>query len=997
MVTWRHPRKASGRKHKRISSPQQLGLEPLEPRCLLTAGIGTYGQLPLAFEPNVGQAAAEVNYLARGPGYGLFLSPTEALLSLKPSGGTSAASHFVGLQLLGADPAAAARGQDPLPGVSNYLIGNDPSQWHTNVRTYGQVAYASVYPGIDLVYYGNQTQLEYDLVVHPGAVPGSIRFQLQGVSAISINAQGDLVLHTSSGDVVQQAPKIYQQADGLRQPVAGRYILQDGGTVGFAVGAYDHSRPLVIDPTIIYSTYLGGNSYDEATGIAIDGSRNAYISGLTASTNFPTANPFQGSFAGTPNPFVDDNAFIAKLNPAGTALVYSTYLGGSSGDTIADAIAVDGAGSAYVTGTTSASNFPTAGGPVQPLYAGGLHDGFVAKLSAAGNALVYSTYLGGSGDDVENSIALDPSGNAYVAGATFSSNFATASALQAALKSGQDATVSELNATGSALVYSTYLGGSDTDVAKGISVDAAGHAYVAGTTASSNFPTAGTPFQASHAADGGHFDAFVAKINIAGAGLAYATYLGGGVDDQALAVAADAGGNAILTGFTDSTNFPTANAFQPLYSGSSSDAFVTKLNTTGSALVYSTYLGGAGDEQGNAVAVDTQGNAYVAGVTSSSNFPTVGPGATTLHGSRDAFVTKFGTLGGLPAGSTLLGGSDLDEARAIAVDPSGNAYIAGMTFSTDFPTTAGALQGVHASDSNAEDAFITKMSLRLWNEKDVAVGADSKTRLAWDTFDGRADVWAVTGASSPASGPVFGPLAGWSVKAIASGGSDGLTRLLWSNTSGVYSLWLVNADGTLNSSIVFGVAGWQALDVAVDSASQTHLLWFNPSLGQMVVWTVSNSFAVTSGPAYGPFSGWSPVKLDAGADALLRVLWNNSNGAASVWTLGNNNQEQATGVYGPISGWTASDVTVGSDGLSRILWTNPTSNAAAIWILDSSLGVTAANVYGGPLLSGWQAQALSSGPDGLLRMEWNNADGTAAVWRLHNDGTFVDVGVFGPF
>ncbi|HEX6184233.1 MAG TPA: SBBP repeat-containing protein [Pyrinomonadaceae bacterium] len=693
----------------------------------------TYGRIPLSFEANRGQADDSVNFLARGAGYALFLKPTEATFVLSRRSADASAKARASKQpgedepitagveetpdapavlrmtLVGADASAAAEGAEELAGKANYLVGDDPSRWRTGVPTYGRVRYAEVYEGIDLVYYGNQRQLEYDFHVAPGADPRVVSLRFDGADKVEVDASGDLVLALGEKVVRQPKPFVYQEVAGARRAVEGGYEVSADGRVGFALGSYDTSLTLVIDPVLVYSTYLGGSGGDQGWNVAVDSTGNAYLAGFTTSTNFPTASPIQAANGG----FQD--AFVAKLNAAGTALVYSTYLGGSSTEQ-ARGIAIDSSGNAYVAGFTGSTNFPTANAFQAAQGAGNSQDVFVSKLNAAGNALVYSTYLGGNGAlEFGEGIAVDSAGNAYVTGVTDSTNFPLANAIQAAHAGGGDAFITKFNAAGSALVYSTYLGGSNFEIAESIAVDSSGNAYVTGDTASTNYPTL-NPIQAAHA--GGGRDAFVTKVNAAGNALAYSTYLGGSADDQAESVAVDSAGNAYLTGTTDSTNFPTANAFQPANGGVSitQDAFVTKLNAAGSALVYSTYLGGSGGEVGHGIAVDSAGNAYITGGSgSNSTFPTANAIQCTRAGGADVFVTKLNAAGNALAYSTYLGGSDsgttIEIGRGIAVDPAGNAYVTGGTESTDFPT-ANPIQATYAgSDFGlAGDAIVFKLS-----------------------------------------------------------------------------------------------------------------------------------------------------------------------------------------------------------------------------------------------------------------------------------------------
>ena len=534
-----------------------------------------YGKLPLHFEANHGQTDARVSFLARGPGYTLFLIPTEAVLALRPPPAASpppAANQkriakptppVLRLQFVGANSRAQVVGREELSGKSHYFLGNDPRKWRTNIPTYARVQYKDLYLGVDLLVYGTQRQLEFDIIVAPGADPRAIRLGFQGVDNLDIDAQGDLILRTRGSEFRQRKPFIYQEINGTKKTVPGMYVLTGKFQVGFQVAAYDPTKSLVIDPMLTYSTYLGGSDYDAGRGIAVDAAGNAYVTGETYSTNFPLANPFRGTFAG-------GDAFVTKLNATGSALVYSTYLGGSDDD-VGHGIAVDGAGNAYVTGLTRSANFPAVN-PFQRAYAGG-GDAFVTKLNATGSALVYSTYLGGSDQEAGHGIAVDGAGNAYVTGWTRSANFPAVNAFQGTYGGGiMDAFVTKLNTTGSALVYSTYLGGSNTDFGFGIAVDAAGNAYVTGETESGNFPTANS----LQPAFGGTGDAFVTKLNAAGSALVYSTHLGGSGYDASHGIDLDAAGNAYVTGWTSSPNFPTMNPFQRAYAGDS-DAFVVKI------------------------------------------------------------------------------------------------------------------------------------------------------------------------------------------------------------------------------------------------------------------------------------------------------------------------------------------------------------------------------------------------------------------------------------
>jgi hypothetical protein len=760
--------------------------------------IGAYGKLPLSFEANQGQTDPRVKFFSRGQSYSLFLTGEGAVLSLRSqksgvgsqltrSGQWSVAGgrlrrttdrgprtteaffapliqnpkwqiqnaaalqpesrvaspesrlSVLRLKLVGASPLAKVAGVDELPGKSDYFIGNDPRKWRTNVPSYGKVRYEQVYPGIDLLYYGNQQQLEYDFVVSPGADPKAIALNIDGADKMEIDGQGDLVLRAGGGEVRLRKPVVYQPtADSAlreranqkseirnRQFLSARYALVGKNRVAFEVASYDRSLPLIIDPVLSYSTYLGGSGFDYASGIGVDSAGNVYVAGYTDSVDFPLAASAQaaggGGACGTyPDTHPCFDAFVAKLNATGTALVYSTYFGGSGDDYSSD-IAVDSYGNAYVTGYTNSIDLPTAN-PVQAAHGGGAcggtpcFDAFAAKLDAAGAALIYSTYLGGSADDYGQGVAVDGQGDAIISGFTASTDFPTAKALRGVHGGGTyDAFVTKLGPTGSILAYSTYLGGSGDDFGTRVAAGSAGHAYVTGYTNSADFPVA-NPRQATNA--GGTcgappnstacFDAYAAKLNVDGSALVYSTYLGGSGGDYGYGIAVDASGSAYITGSTTSTDFPvTPGAFQLAGGGTSVDAYVVKLAPTGSSAVYATYFGGLGAEAGLDIAVDSAGNAYFVGYAYGNGLPRASPLQATSGGYYDAFLTKLNSAGSALIFSTYLGGSGNEKAHGVAVDASGNAYLAGGTFSSDFPVTSSAFQT--SFGSGAFDAFVAKV------------------------------------------------------------------------------------------------------------------------------------------------------------------------------------------------------------------------------------------------------------------------------------------------
>lgn len=669
---------------------------------LVAPQSGSSPNLPLSFVPNRGQTDPRVRYVAHGLGGMLFFAPREVVLSLPVSALDRAGKHqsldpaVLRLRFLGANaqPTITASGQQA--GVVNYLTGDDAAQWQTNLPTYASLTYSRLYPGVDLRYDGLDGQLKGTYFVTPNADPSAIRWRYDGASRVQLAADGSLeILQTTATGasirLTEAAPIAWQETTSGRRQVAVRYQIAADRSIRFMVGAYDRSQPLIIDPTLAYSTYLGGSSNDLAYNIAIDSSGSAYVVGETASLNFPTLNPYQGTKAG------GIDAFIAKLSSTG-ALVYSTYLGGSATDR-AYGVAVDGSGHAYLTGSTGSTNFPT----VNAAQSGnaGLTDAFIAKLNATGSTLLYSTYLGGGNDDYGNDIAVS-AGRAYVVGDTTSIDLPTVDGFQLAFGGGStDAFVVKLDATGSALTYLTYLGGNDLDEGHAITVDGQGRPVVTGKTASLNFPTVAA-FQPSI---GGGTDAYITKLTATGMALSYSSYLGGSASEEGNGVALDEVGNAYLTGSTSSFNYPTVGPIQASYAGST-DAIVAQVDSTGTILVYSTYLGGSNVDVGQEIAVNEDGRAHVTGYTRSTNYPTVNPLQATLGGNDDVFVSSLNIPGSALTFSSYLGGSGQDWGYGIAVDSASSLYIAGYTFSSNFPL-ANPLQATRAGFA---DALIAKIN-----------------------------------------------------------------------------------------------------------------------------------------------------------------------------------------------------------------------------------------------------------------------------------------------
>ncbi len=649
-------------------------------------------RLPLSFEPNVGQSCGHgrgqcgnqgcVKFLSRAGGINLMLSAKEIVMELSRSdlglrnrdlNGSWKISDYpqtqnriktpakLKMKLGRANPRPEISGVEELLGRCNYFTGSDPAGWRTNIRTFSRVRYSRIYKGVDMVFYGNQRQLEYDFIVEPGASPKPIEIAFEGAEKITLEPNGDLLLETGAGKVRQHRPVAYQEAGGTRREVAASYVVK-GNRVGFRIGKYDRTRTLVIDPVLSYSTYLGGNNLDEGRAIAVDSAGNTYVAGLTNSSTFPVT---PGALQTTPGaPAGSPISFISKIDSSGTTLIYSTYLSAN-----VTSIALDGAGNVYATGSSRINlSLPTTPGAFQPVVAGG-SDAFVTKLNASGSALVYSTFLGGNtgfnsanfSPDTGIDIAVDSAGNAYVAGETFSSDFPTTQgAFRPALNSLRDGFITKLNPSGTALVYSTYIG--DT-------------------------------------------------------GFSFTSTFG----EQTMGIAVDSTGHAHVTGTTTSPNFPVVNALQPNFTAGTcggddvvficADAYVMKMNPAGTMPVYSTYLGGQGQDEGRDIAVDSSDNVYVAGVAG-LGFPTTAgafqttpggmneaAGGVENPGGGDAFLAKINPQGTSLVFSTYLGGGNTDRATGIAVDSTGDVHITGSTTSSDFPLTDDAIQGASGSSA----------------------------------------------------------------------------------------------------------------------------------------------------------------------------------------------------------------------------------------------------------------------------------------------------------
>ncbi|MCC7385541.1 MAG: SBBP repeat-containing protein [Deltaproteobacteria bacterium] len=653
-----------------------------------------YGQVPLRFEAHPGGVDSPAHFLSRGPGYTAFLSGAQAMFRFgRPT------AQEVRLKLSNANRDPAHHAEAELAGISNYFIGNDPKLWRTNVPGYGRVRFADVYPGIDLVYHGARGRLEHDFVVAPGADPGRIELALEGVEHLSIDAGGDLVIETGGAEMRMLRPEIYQMVDGQKREIAGAFALRDARAkaVRFEVGDYDRERPLIIDPVLTFATYLGGNSDDQAASVATDSQGNTYVTGYTRSLEFPTQNPF---IAG--NLAASSAAFVTKMSADGSTLIYSTYLSGvtatewNSVNTAYD-IGVNGAGEAYVVGMTSALDFPVANA-LRVSSALVCHpscpnpniyyEAFITKLNAAGSGLLYSTYLGGDDHDFAKAIAVSRDGTAVVSGYTVSTDFPTVNAFRSNNAGGRDVFVTKLTNDGS-VVYSTYLGGSSEDEAFDVALSAGtGRAFVTGTTYSTDFPTA-LPLATGFSDSA---DTFISELAVDGSALVFSSFLGFPGFDAGRGVALDAAEAIYVAG----------------YATMSGDAFVTKLSANGAAREWIKYLGGQQADSATGIALDRAGLLYVVGTTDSANLASPDAIQLTNAGSSDAFLAIARTDGSVPFPfyATFLGGSLADFGNAIAVDASANVYLTGHTYSTDFPLA----RAFQAFARGGTEAFVVKIA-----------------------------------------------------------------------------------------------------------------------------------------------------------------------------------------------------------------------------------------------------------------------------------------------
>jgi hypothetical protein len=774
---------------------------------------GQFLKSPLVFEPNRGQADPAVKFLSHANGHSVFLRETDAVFAFANPAIT------VRMKLVGQNPQPVVEGVDLQGGVTNYLVGNDRSAWRTSVPQFAKVKYGNVYPGIDLIYYGNQRQLEYDFVVAPHADPAPVQLEFEGADQVSLGPEGDLILRTSGGDVRQERPIAFQMRKGVREPVEVEFVL-NGKRATFDLGEYDHSLPLVIDPKFIWATYLGGPGDDQGNDVVVDADGFVYVTGATENLDVEPAGVLAAPLG------TDFQAFVTKINPAG-AIVFTTYFGGAGTDE-SHSLALDPAGNMYITGFTLSTDFPTVNAFQKTLS--GTQDAYALKLDKNGSTLVYSTYFGGNSTDRGFGIAVDPGGNAIFAGATLSRDFPTTNAFQSFFAGGLgEAFLTKLGPTGTP-VFSTFLGGNGNDQAYDVGRDDDGNIVLTGFTTSQNFPTH-KALSANYR--GGTDDIFITKFNESGSALVFSTYFGGTGSDNGVRLALDKDKKIYVTGYTSSLDFPLANPAQLFHGGINDpftptfDAFLIKLHADGQNADFSTYIGGEDHDSGVSVAVDKDGFIYLAGWTTSLRFYAINALGGFLRGPRDGFVMKIASDSSVVVFSSYLGGFGSEGATSVAVDSSSNVYATGYTLSFDFPLNPETMfQGATAG---MQDGFLVK------------INADDIKTSAPFTFNANGGFGIAT------AGQTANPIFGVTSVDVTSGLSPSGLAIIDLRSSGT----LVN-EVSLPTTPLTHTGRFYARTALSD---ETALTIFNPGSEEVEV-----AYYFTSGETTG---GWGSFKLPA--------------------------------------------------------------------------------------------------------------------------------------